>query len=345
MVKPSAGRRLVWLLAVASLAAAVGVVSHATAALDWLERGAVDVRFSLRGAQRPPASVVVVGIDNASIASLPRYPFSRTLHARVIEHLHAAGARLIVYDISFDRPTTPRADDALFGAAADAAPVVFVTSLISPAGDTEVLGGNAQLAGIGDRAAAADLVPDGDGVIRRLLDQVNGLPSVAGAVARELGRGSAGLSRLRGGWIDFPGPPGTVRNISFSNVLRGRFDRAAVRGKVVIVGATASVLQDLHGTSVGSPMSGPEVQADAIATALAGFPLRSPAPIVTVLLIVLLASIAPLIAVRLGRSPSRSAACWCSRCGRRRCSSRSTPGRCWTTAIRCWAWRLDPAAH
>ena len=65
--------------------------------------------------------MVVVGLDNDSLGQLPRYPFSRRLHARVLENLHAAGARLIVYDISFDRPTTPGADEALFEAARRAA--------------------------------------------------------------------------------------------------------------------------------------------------------------------------------------------------------------------------------
>ncbi len=288
------------MLTIALLATGAGVGAYSLGGLDWLERGTVDVRFSLRAEHRPPADVVIVGIDNASLGDLPRYPFSRVLHARVIEHLHAAGARLIVYDISFDRPTTPRADSALLDAAEKGRPIVFATSLISPNGETEVLGGDANLRGLGDRAAAADLVPDRDGVIRHALDQVNGLPTVAAAVARQLGRRQANASQLKHGWIDFPGPPATVRSISFSRVLNGNFNHAMVRGKVVLVGATASVLQDLHSTAVGSPMSGPEVQADAISTALADSPLRSPAEAVTLLLIVLLGSIAPLAGLRLG---------------------------------------------
>jgi serine/threonine protein kinase len=105
---------------------------------------------------------------------------------------------------------------------------------------------------------------------------------------------------MHGGWIDFPGPPGTVRGLSFAQVLSGHFPRAAVRGKVVVIGATAPVLQDIHSTAVGSPMSGPEVQADAVSTALAGFPLRSPSGVITVLLIVMLAVLVPLAGVRFG---------------------------------------------
>ena len=258
----------------------------------------MDARFSLRRREAPPRDVVLVGIDNDSLGRLPRYPFSRKLDARVLENLHAAGARLIVYDISFDRPTTPAADEALYEAARRARPVVFATSLISTSGETQVLGGNSNLAAIGDRAAAADLLPDADGVLRHTLAEVNGLPTIAAAVVQELDKGVSHVGRsddssitqqLNGGWIDFRGLPGTMHELSFAEVLHGRFDRAAVRGKVVVVGATAPVLQDLHSTAAGSPMSGPEVQASAIATALSGFPLRSPSGVITAILIVTLA--------------------------------------------------------
>jgi predicted Ser/Thr protein kinase len=83
-------------------------------------------------------------------------------------------------------------------------------------------------------------------------------------------------------------------------VLNGRFDPASVRGKVVVVGATPPVRQYKHATAAGSPMSGPEVQADAISTVLENFPLRSPSGVVTVLLILILAFLVPLSGVRFG---------------------------------------------
>ncbi|MCW3058020.1 MAG: hypothetical protein JWO21_1989 [Solirubrobacterales bacterium] len=292
--------RILGLLAVALVATGAGLAVRAGGLLNRLERDTVDARFSLRGHQRPPSGVLVVGVDNDSLGALPRYPFSRRLHARALENLHAAGARLVVYDVSFDRPTTEGADQALFEAARRAAPVVFATTLISPDGRTQVLGGDANLRSIGSRAAAADLVPDDDGVIRHLLKQVNGLPTVAAAVGRRLAVHPADTRELRGGWIDFRGPPGSVRTLSFLQVLRGRFDPAVVRGKVVVVGATAPVLQDLHSTSYGSPMSGPEVQAEAISTVLSGFPLRRPSKGITLLLIVILAIAIPATGVRLG---------------------------------------------
>lgn len=106
--------RLLGLLAVAALASAAGLAIRAGGLLAPLERASLDARFSLRGERRAPSDVAVVAIDNDSLGQLPRYPFSRRFHARVLENLHRAGARLIVYDIAFDRPTSEGADDALF---------------------------------------------------------------------------------------------------------------------------------------------------------------------------------------------------------------------------------------
>jgi serine/threonine protein kinase/CHASE2 domain-containing sensor protein len=294
----SRGRNL-GLLAVALIAAAGGLAVHFAAPSNWLDRNMVDTHFSLRGSRGAPHDVVVVGIDNQSLRTLPRPPIPRRYHAQMIERLHADGARLIVYDIAFDRPTDELDDEALLEAASKDPPVVFATSLISPTGQTQVLGGNASVAGLGDRVGASYLPIDGDGVLRHTAAQVSGLPTVAAVVSHELQRHPVSTGQLEGGWIDFRGPPGTVTNLSFTDVLAGHIDPAAVRGKVVVVGATAPVLQDVHATAAGSVMSGPEVQANAIATALARFPLRSPSEAVTLLLIVALAALAPLAALRL----------------------------------------------
>jgi CHASE2 domain-containing sensor protein len=287
------------LLAVTVTAAAVGILTYSFHLTEWLQRPSVDARFSLRGTRPAPPGVVVVAIDEQSIGNLPRYPFSRALEGRVLERLKKAGARVIVEDIAFDRPTTERADFALLEAARRSAPVVFGTSLIEPGGQTEVLGGNANLASIGAVPAAARLQVDSDGVLRHTSAASEGLPSIASAVATLSGR-AAVIPRLKGGWIDYPGPPGTFGRLSFVSVLHGDFNPAAVRGKVAVIGATAAVLQDLHATSVGAPMPGPEVQAAAVATALADMPLRSPSGAVTVLLIVLLGLALPAVALRAG---------------------------------------------
>jgi len=100
-----------------------------------------------------------------------------------------------------------------------------------------------------------------------------------------------------GGWIDYAGPRGTVPTVSFSDLVEGRTDPRLFRDRIVVVGATAPTLQDVHSTptSTNRLMSGPEIQANAISTALRGLPLRD-APSWTGLLALLLLGAAPALA-------------------------------------------------
>ena len=287
------------LLLAAALASAAGLIARATGAMQWLERPTVDARFSLRGSVGPSHDVALVAIDENSVAVLPRQPPPRQYDAKVIEQLHRAGARLIVYDEAFERPTTPPQEAALRAAARRAAPIVFAATAIEE-GETLVLGGNAQLAQLGDVAGAAYLPVDSDGVVRNMLYQFKGLPTVAAAVAARVMRHPPASGLYEGGWIDFRGGLGTFQSIPFYKALNGTFDKALVRGRVVVVGATAPVLQDQHSTAAGSPMSGPELQANAIATALADFPLRNAPAAVSILLVLALALLAPLATARFG---------------------------------------------
>ena len=101
-------------------------------------------------------------------------------------------------------------------------------------------------------------------------------------------------------WIDFPGPPGTIPRLSYSDVARGKFKPTDVRGKIVVVGATAESLHDYHSTSTsgGGLMAGPEIQAASMVTALAGFPLYGSPRWLDILLLVALGIAAPLTALR-----------------------------------------------
>src|SRR5262245_6577604 len=75
--------------------------------------------FKLRGARKPPADVLVVSIDRESSDYLKvsddpdKWP--RSLYARLVQNLTRAGARVIVFDLYFVEPRSPK-DDKLFAA-------------------------------------------------------------------------------------------------------------------------------------------------------------------------------------------------------------------------------------
>jgi adenylate cyclase len=108
-------------LAVGLLAAGIAIAVGATGVLD-LELTSVDERFALCGTQREPEEVEVVGLDDADLKRVDSPVLPRSLHARVIDHLLRAGARVVAYDIEFSDSSTPHEDAALLNAAKRAGP-------------------------------------------------------------------------------------------------------------------------------------------------------------------------------------------------------------------------------
>jgi adenylate cyclase len=303
-------------LAVALSIGALGVGAHQIGLLERLELSVVDALFEVR--ERDERDVVLVGIDQPTLTELKvRPPLRRTEHARVIRRLHAARPKAIAYDVQFTEPSEAphEGDDLALADALHAArhtPIALATADVAPGGEHQVMGGNDALRELGARAGHAIVVGESDGVVRRLRRGADGLDSLAvAAVEDATGRPvDDGLFAPDGtAWIDFAGPPGRIPTYSFIDVAEGRVPAAAFRGKVVVVGATASTFQDLHATATSGrvPMSGPELQANAIATLLHGARLR-PAPGWAAPLVVLLAALAGAFGITTLRRARRHAA-------------------------------------
>jgi adenylate cyclase len=298
-------RRNAAFLAIGAIAAAIGIGAYATHVLGNVERESIDTRFSIRGSQPAPKDLVVVQVDAATFDRLgEQWPFPRSLHGKVIRRLTDAGARVIAYDVEFTEESTPAEDNALIRAVDDARNVVLATTEVdvNRPGHTNVFGGERVLKLIGARAGNTVIDPDPGGVYRRFPAAVQGLDGFAVAAAEQAGADPVDRDAFHddGAWIDYAGPPGTIRTVSFSNVLRGEVDPGLFRDKVVVVGPSAPSLQDVKPTAAGGgPMSGAEIQANAIASLLDGLPLRSAPGGVDIVLIVLLGVIAPAAAMRL----------------------------------------------
>src|SRR5215211_4478710 len=262
------------MLVAGAVAAIVGVVAHVAHLLPGVQGDTVALRFEARGTQ-PTSEVVVVGIDDVTFSDLNRqWPFPRSLHARAIDRLREAGARTVVYDVQFTEPTEPREDLALFDAIRRAGNVVLATSETDGHARTNVLGGDENVAAARAHVGASNLPTGADGVFERFTRTAVGLPTLAVTAAQLSGGPQLGARDFEGGgaWIDYRGRPGTIRTVSFSDLVAGRADPRLLRGRIVVVGATAAALQDVHATPAAARqlMSGPEIQANAIWTALHG---------------------------------------------------------------------------
>lgn len=307
---------------VAAVAVGLGLLAYGTNALRSLELSTVDARFSIRGREKPPSDLVVVGVDAKTFQILgdERWPFSHDEHAAVVQRLKKDGARLIALDLQFSEPSdTDEETLALVDAVGQARNVVLSTTEIDRLGN-----GNAFVYIVPDdvlesknrgaindylrrelhvELAYGNLPNDPGGVLRRMRYEVGGLKTFAVASAEKATGIRIDPSSLGGdsAWIDYYGPPRTIPHVSYGDVRTGKTKPGFFRDKIVVVGTTAPVLHDVHPTSTSGDgeMAGPEIQAQAIGTALRGFPLKDSPTGLDVALIVLFGLLAPAASLRL----------------------------------------------
>jgi len=91
----------------AALVVLVFAVFADNSVIRGLETASLDLRFRLRGVRPPGPEVAVILVDDRSLESLGRWPFSRTLFARALAMLDHAGAKVVVFDFLFTEPDEP----------------------------------------------------------------------------------------------------------------------------------------------------------------------------------------------------------------------------------------------
>lgn len=67
--------------------------------LESFELKALDLRFQLRGKTHPDPAVVIVGIDDASLARFGRWPWPRSLHSELLKALAEHPPRAVGFDM------------------------------------------------------------------------------------------------------------------------------------------------------------------------------------------------------------------------------------------------------
>ncbi|MBE0480378.1 MAG: adenylate/guanylate cyclase domain-containing protein [Dehalococcoidia bacterium] len=285
--------------------------------LSGLQMRGSDFLFRSAGAQEnagTEARIVIAAIDDRSLDELGRLTaWPRSYHATVVDALARAEARTIVFDVLFAEPAA--GDEELAEAMKRAGNVVLP---VAYTGAQEAPGVVRPLPIFEENAAAlghANMLPDADGVVRRLpLAWSDGdayEPALAlAAVAEYLRRPQAIESPIENSQLHFAGRsipldsshamivnyPGGLQTVSYLDVLRGEVDPALFEDRIVIIGATAAGLGDMLWTPAGQMMHGVEIHASAMNTILSGDFLKPVHPGVTSGLILLPALLcAPLV--------------------------------------------------
>lgn len=245
----------------------VGIlISAVTVAEGWggLSSALYDARFNW--ARRPATgSVVLVEIDEKSLAAIGVWPWSRRFHAAITDRLREARAAEIAFDVDFSSRSTDDADTAFEAALqrADGSVVLAAERQRSSASST-ALEITRPLARFEANAwiALVDVAVERDGAVRTMFFGAHSGPAVLPTMPALL----AGSGKLRTDnfGIDFSIDLQTFDRISAVDLLANTVRSERVAGKKVIIAATSPVLKDFFQVPRYGPIPGGLIQAVAL---------------------------------------------------------------------------------
>lgn len=162
--------QVAWFIAIIAVAAMAGMVVVWRA--PGVDRYVRDRLMQARGALPPPDEIVIVAIDEASIARFGRFPWPRALMAQALDRIAAGRPKAIAVDVLYSEPTTNEDDRALAESVARAGNVVLAAQLIeSPEAGARRITWLRPLPDL-ERAAAAighvNVLTESDGAAREL---------------------------------------------------------------------------------------------------------------------------------------------------------------------------------
>jgi len=280
--------------------------------------------------ESPSPNIVIAGIDDNTLETYGRWAdWPRSLHAQAIDNLSQAGAKVIGFDVIFTDISTD--DEMLATAIAEADNVVLAavgTQTVSPTG-AEITYDNFLLPiDTLEQAASsighANVVPDGDGTVRRLpliaksssgqvypaltLAVLHRLFSMPLPQEYPLENGAVNLlardipvDTSYGLRINFAADNDERPYASYGDIISGDFDPSLVDNKIVLIGMTATGELDTWAVPTSaSKIPGVFIHAGAMDTILTQRFLREPGIIITLMIMLLLVAITAFTLPRCG---------------------------------------------
>jgi len=288
-----------------------------------------------------PGDIVIVAIDKESSDNFQKWPWPRSLHAELLDRISKAGARAIGLDIVFSEVSSdaeitdwreepePSPDDWELKEALETSGRVVLAALLqeqeTDRGDMESAMTSAQFPYwlFEDAAAGVGIVnfsKDLDDAVRRMhltfTYQDEREPSFALALL-QVAAADASLAQEMDTasphpylpdntiLINYVGPARTFKTVPYYQALDPDLvPDEFFNDKIVLIGATDPLLQDIHLSPVEGPrgrdMAGVEIQANSLATLLGGKWTR-PVPVWVTLLATMLFSVLAAIGTALLR--------------------------------------------
>jgi len=278
----------------------------------------------------PSPNIVIAGIDDHTLETYGRWAeWPRSLHAQAIDNLSQAGAKAIGFDVIFTDSSPD--DEMLATAMTEADNVVLAAVGTQPVSQAEAeitydsfLLPIAPLEQAASSIGHANVIPDGDGTVRRLpliIKSSSGqvYPALTLAVLYRLF--SMPLPQeypLENGTVDllardipvdtsyclrinFSADNENRPYLSYGDVVSGNFDPSLVKNKIVLIGMTATGELDAWAIPTSaSKVPGVFIHAGAMDTILRERFLTEPGIIITLMIMLLLVGITAFALPRCG---------------------------------------------
>lgn len=236
----------------------------------------------------PDNDVVIVAIDPKSLDALGQFPWPRSVHARLIDRLTADRVLGIGMDVTMSTPESgnPRNDQLLAdairrngkvvmpvfaegvdlgGSLQEALPIEPIAQSVAALGQVDVAKDNDEVvrgaylkAGLGNAYWPSLAL-----ALRQLDDRIEAtsLPGLRDPSSND----ASPYLWMRDNYVllRYAGPAGTFGRLSYVDVINGSVPASLLKGRWVLIGATAEGLGDMIQTP-DSPMPGVEYQANVL---------------------------------------------------------------------------------
>ena len=248
-----------------------------------LDRALFDFYQSSINNDKPDADIVIVAIDDSSLARLGRWPWERSIHGKFLEQLHEADA--VVFDVIFSEPTASGDADEIFVNAVKQHGKVILPVYLGQASYSGQVYEELPFSDLGSEAKGLGHVHveyDDDGIVRSVFLKQGVGKAFWSHIAVSALKSTSNTQQLLPGkrtsesqsafsivkdyqnYIHFFNA-GSFSTVSYFDVLDGVIPSDFFKNKVVFVGATATGLGDRKSTPVAEiakQMPGVEVNAN-----------------------------------------------------------------------------------
>lgn len=246
-----------------------------------------------QAAAPPSEKILIVEIDEQSLAAIGSWPWKRSIHADLISKISKAQPRTISYDVLFVEPSDADDDKKLADAVASSGRVLLPFQYQIPGSNGRDIDKFLPIEPLPSVAAGTGHVGlqfDPDGIVRRveLSGQAGGVPfphlmEVSKTIGHALNKNVVKRPPPSGETLLPLLPRSSYRTIPAASILRDQVAADFMKDKYVLVGASAQGMADIFPVSApaGSIMPGVEIQANLLNGLLANQFVKEASPNVT----------------------------------------------------------------